>query len=343
MKGKPLNMWVTAGLFALLYTLIFKTLLTAWINPQGNEFTFKEYGISLGEAIISLGSLYLAYTITKKFFSRSSLGYQYAIILLLSILINASLFLPYWVFFVRLLLHGLPTDKEAYAGEVWSRTLSLHVPIAVIIMISLYNNYAHKTELQLVNVQKALAETQLKNLQQQVDPHFLFNSLNILCALIKIDPDKSVVFTQKLSEIYRFFLKNQKDILFSLKEELDFVYNYFYLVEVRFGKAFTVNIQNRSSSGFESIYIIPGTIQLLVENVIKHNTANDEQPIEIMITIGDDNISVVNAVVKKENRTSGYGLNNLATRYKLFNKENVNFFEKNGMFYVQIPLIKNAA
>jgi LytS/YehU family sensor histidine kinase len=80
---------------------------------------------------------------------------------------------------------------------------------------------------------------------------------------------------------------------------------------------------------------------LLVENVIKHNTADDEFPIRIKIVIAENKIAVENRISKKENTKSGFGLNNLATRYRLFNKEQVSFFEKDGQFHVHVPLIKN--
>lgn len=220
-------------------------------------------------------------------------------------------------------------------------TTGLHLPIAIIAITSLYNAHAHKAQTQLLNVQRVLVETQFKNLQQQVNPHFLFNSLNILSALIKLDTNKSILFTQKLAEVYRFFLKTQKEVLISLREELQFVNNYFFLVTCRFGKAFRLDVQHDSGTSCNDLYVIPGTLQLLVENAVKHNTANEEFPVIIKIKTDDNTLTVLNLISKKENTESGYGLSNLALRYQLLNKEKVNYFEREGIFCVQIPLLKN--
>ncbi|MEJ7822050.1 MAG: histidine kinase [Chitinophagaceae bacterium] len=340
MKRKPLNVWMAAGLFAVLYALVFKTILTAWINPKGNAFTFLEYSILIGEVLFSLGSLYIALLIINKFLPKLLLGFRYGIILLLSSVIFLTIFLPYWVLFVRSFIHGLPTDRSAYALEAWSRILTLHLPISIISIISLYNHQAHKKELQLLGVQKALAETQLKNLQQQVDPHFLFNSLNILSALIKLDAERAVLFTQKLSEVYRFFLKTQKETVISLKEEIELVNDYFFLITCRFGKAFQLKVNQHINIIHENFYIIPGTLQLLVENVIKHNIADEKSPTIVEIKMEENKLIISNPISLKDNVSSGYGLNNLISRYQLLNGGKVDTFIKSGYFYVQVPLIK---
>ncbi|MBA3674988.1 MAG: hypothetical protein H0W75_08565 [Chitinophagaceae bacterium] len=162
MKRKPLNVWMAAGLFAVLYALVFKTILTAWINPKGNAFTFLEYSILIGEVLFSLGSLYIALLIINKFLPKLLLGFRYGIILLLSSVIFVTIFLPYWVLFVRSFIHGLPTDRSAYALEAWSRILTLHLPISIISIISLYNHQAHKKNYNYLEYKRHLLKLSLK-------------------------------------------------------------------------------------------------------------------------------------------------------------------------------------
>jgi LytS/YehU family sensor histidine kinase len=220
-------------------------------------------------------------------------------------------------------------------------TTGLHLGIAIITITSLYNSHVHKVEIRLSKLESLSSEAQLKNLQQQVHPHFLFNSLNILTALIKIDVERSVLFTQKLSEVYRFFLRTQKEVVISLEDELAFLHDYFYLVNCRFGNAFQLRIEGADAVLHDELFLIPGTLQLLVENAIKHNTASEEMPILISINVEEDQIVVANPVVKKQSHSSGYGLNNLVERYQLLRNEKIDYFEEEGVFTVCIPLIKN--
>jgi two-component system, LytTR family, sensor kinase len=339
MKNKFFNTWRSAIAIILLYDMFFFVVLNI-LNPEGNEWTFTGFLILTGNSLISIGTLYLSFRLTQRYFKKRSLGFRYVLAFFISLPVFLGLYLFYWVFLVRLMIYGRDTDTSAYAGQLFYVSTGMYLPIACIILTSIYYSQAHKTEMQLVKTQGLMAETQLKNLQQQVDPHFLFNSLNILSALIKLDTERSVLFTQKLSEVYRFFLNTQKDLVISLQEELSFVKNYFYLVECRFGNSFQLDIDKSLAVIAENHYVIPGTIQMLVENVIKHNSANESIPIVIRIATEDDKLIVTNRVDKKENSGSGYGLNNLFARYELLNKEKVSYFEKDAMFHVYIPLIK---
>lgn len=341
MEKKALNSWAIAGVVGFLYSGFYWVLLNI-INPAGNDWTFLEFVWSTGTAAISMGCIFLCYAFVNRFFRRMSLGYRYIFMLLLSIPLFCLIYLPYWVSFLRHDIYHVPTDPKLYGSQLLTLTTGQHLPIAIIAIASLYNAQAHKAQLHLLNVQNVLAETQLKNLQQQVDPHFLFNSLNILSALIKLDADKSVLFTQKLSDVYRFFLRTQKDVLISLEEELQFVNDYFFLIECRFGFAFQLAVQHDSAISCDELYLIPGTLQLLVENVVKHNTANEASPIVIEITISNQLLIITNRLQKKENVSTGYGLINLVLRYQLLNKK-LGYFERDGMFRVEVPLLKNIA
>lgn len=340
MKPETINSWLLAVVVAIFYDGFYFVLLNL-INPKGNDWTILEFVTLLGESAISIGAIYLAHLFTRNYFRRVSLGYRYAIMLLLSVPVFCVTYLPYWVVLVRRTLYGLPTDTTAYAGQLFSATNGLHIPTSIIIIISLYNTYVHQTEMQLVRSNNLIAETQLKNLQQQIDPHFLFNSLNILSALIRLDADKSVLFTRKLSEVYRFLLNTQRDALIPVDEEIAFVKDYFFLINCRFGEAFRLKVDGETGLRPAHLYIVPGTLQLLVENAIKHNVASEEKPITVLVTVKEDSVSVVNAISKKENATSGFGLKNLSMRYKFINEGRIDYFERKGSFHVFVPLFKN--
>lgn len=340
-KHSPvLNSWYIAGVVGALYSSLWFVVLNL-LNPKGNEWKLSHLAISVGTSALSLGCLYLSYRITSYLYGRMAFWRHYMLMLLISLPLFCALYLFYWVMLIRRMVYGLKTDLSAYPGQLFTLITSLHLVIAIITISSLYNQQVHKVEMQLAKVQSLAAETQLQNLQQQVDPHFLFNSLNILAALIRIDTERSVQFTQKLSEVYRFFLKTKKEVLVSLEEELSFLHDYFYLVRCRFGDAFILEVDNNTHDPARC-YIMPGTLQLLIENVIKHNVAEEARPITISITLKGDRLTVTNLVAPKENTTtSGHGLQNLNARYQLLNGQALSWQEQEGVFLVQVPLIKN--
>ncbi|HET9056175.1 MAG TPA: histidine kinase [Chitinophagaceae bacterium] len=260
--------------------------------------------------------------------------------LLLSIPLFIFIYLYYQIEWLSV-VEGLKTDKGWHPSQAFSLLKGLHFPASLIAIFLLYHDRLLKDNLEISQMQNALAETQLKNLQRQVDPHFLFNSLNILAALINQDEEKSVVFTQRLSEIYRFFLATQKKPFISLKDELKIADDYFYLISVRFGQAFKLNIKIETALEVSNLHIVPGTLQSLIENAVKHNIADEKFPIDIDIIIQNESLKVINKIVRKENQNSGLGLSNLEARYLLLEKKAVRYGEKDGFFYVEIPLIKN--
>lgn len=342
MKRRLLNTWLTAAAVAVLYDGFYFVLLNL-INPQGNQWTVSEFVILVAKSLISIGTIYSSYFISQKYLVRLSLGLRLALMLLMSIPVFCVTYLPFWVLLIRKGIYGLTTDSAVYAGQLASSVYGLHIPIGVIIIIFLYSRHTYQTELRLIKTQNLATETELRNLQQQIDPHFLFNSLNILSALIRLDTEKSARFTQKLSEVYRFLLKTGKESVISVEEELSFVADYFYLVQCRFGTAFELEIVTKEKADIGHLYIVPGSLQLLVENVIKHNRADEQHPILIGVVINEDQLTVTNRIAKKESNTSGYGLSSLAMRYQLLNSNQMVVDETEESFCVFIPLLKNLA
>ncbi|HET9056177.1 MAG TPA: histidine kinase [Chitinophagaceae bacterium] len=338
MTIKEKNIWPIAIGIGLIYGLILFVFIT-WAFPEGNKGTLLEFFHTSVTMLISIGCLYLSLFLVKRFTKKLAPVNQYLLMLLISILPFCFTYLCFWVGF-RYVFAGLNTDKAWYLGQISWILTKHHLPVSLVTTFLLYHNRLQKDNLEISKIQNALTETQLKNLQRQVDPHFLFNSLNILTALIKMDKERSAVFTQKLSEIYRFFLATQKESLISLKDELKMVDDYFYLISVRFGQAFKLNIKTETSLETSKLYIVPGTLQSLIENAVKHNIADEKSPIDIDIIIQNDSLKVVNKISRKESPNSGLGLSNLETRYLLINKKVIRYGEKEGFFYVEIPLIK---
>ncbi len=182
---------------------------------------------------------------------------------------------------------------------------------------------------------------QYETLKRQVNPHFLFNSLNSLSSLVKKDPDLSEKFIQKLSSVYRYILENEEIEMVPLSTELEFVSNFFYLQKIRDEEKISLKVE---LNGNGNVQILPVSIQLLVENALKHNSATRKNPLEITIHFeGLDKLVVRNNLQKKTqlNGSSKKGLKNLNERCKLILQREIEVLETNEEFVVKVPVRLN--
>ena len=183
-------------------------------------------------------------------------------------------------------------------------------------------------------------QQQLDNLKGKVNPHFLFNSLNTLSSLIYIDPAKAEQFVEELSAVYRYMLKNNEDDLATLKEEIDFINSYFILIKIRFadGISTSVDVDQELNN-----YKLPAiSLQILVENAIKHNIISKSEPLHISLSTQNETLVVSNNLQKKPQTLGSekMGLNYIISKYALVNKKGVEIDEGQEYFTVRLPLIK---
>lgn len=177
-------------------------------------------------------------------------------------------------------------------------------------------------------------------LKNQTDPHFLFNSLNSLNGLIGYDDERAHEYVMQLSSVFRYTI--QEHSVVSLSDELEFTESYIYLMKIRYGDAFSVNIQ--IPAGHPEYYILPFAIQTLVENAVKHNIVSLQKPLNLIIKMTEDETIMVenNLQPRQDVRDgNGLGLSNLNERYWLMFRENINMQTDDSLFRVEIPLIKN--
>ena len=198
----------------------------------------------------------------------------------------------------------------------------------------------HSQQMLLEN-QKLLAENmrnRYEALKNQLNPHFLFNTLNTLDGLIDFDNEKAHHYLQNLSSSFRYTIQNKE--ITTLREELNFVKSHAYLMKIRYGD--NLSIKYNIDEKYCDFLIMPISLQLLIENAIKHNVINDKRPLTILIETTESNtIKVSNTIQPKINAEAGegVGLANLVERYNLlFGKEVL--ITKNGVFAVEIPLIE---
>ncbi len=193
---------------------------------------------------------------------------------------------------------------------------------------------------QLLKMQKENLQSQFEVLKQQVNPHFLFNSLNVLTSLIKIDPDLAESFTERLSKVYRYVLENKEKDVVSLSTELEFLNSYIFLLEIRFMKKLFIQIN--IDKLYYDYQILPIAIQLIIENAIKHNTFSKVQPLKIEIFVDDkQRLNIINNLNLRETKlvSTGVGLENINRRYALVSDHKPEFIKTNDQFIAKLPLL----
>ncbi|HYH14300.1 MAG TPA: histidine kinase [Flavisolibacter sp.] len=186
--------------------------------------------------------------------------------------------------------------------------------------------------------------SQFESLKAQVNPHFLFNCLNSLSSLITQDPNKAEDFVDEMSNVYRYLLRNNEQGLVTIETEIQYIRSYFHLQKTRFGDAIALNI-DIDDECWECL-IPPLTLQMLLENAIKHNVLRKASPLRIEITGRDGFLSVRNNIQLKSKQyiiSTKIGLANIASKYKLLNKSDILIYNDGIYFEVGLPLIENAA
>lgn len=193
--------------------------------------------------------------------------------------------------------------------------------------------------LETAQLKRANIESQLEGLKSQVNPHFLFNSLNTLTYIIPEDPEKAVHFVRQLSKVYRYILEIREKQLIPLAEELTFMKSYLFLLKERFGD----NICIRKVIPEENLQdqVVPLSLQILMENCVKHNIISKQRPLEIDVHIEGKYLVVRNNLQLKHQETvsTQIGLQNIRNRYAFFTKEKVDIQATDGYFQVRLPLI----
>lgn len=177
-------------------------------------------------------------------------------------------------------------------------------------------------------------------LKDQLNPHFLFNSLNVLSNLVYENADRSAEFIQQLSKVYRYVLDVQREQLVSLNRELDFADHYLSLQKIRFENSLEYFIDVHPN---QELYLPPLSLQLLLENAIKHNTASRERPLKIMIQQENDDLVVRNVLQPKISQDSfgnGIGLENIIKRYALLSYKSPTIRKTESEFIVMLPLLQ---
>ncbi len=229
---------------------------------------------------------------------------------------------------------GAPSNVVSFIATLIMSSLVITIYEALSFYIQLQRSVAEKAVLERQNV-----ESQLEGLRNQVNPHFLFNSLNTLSYLIPEDADKAVRFVQQMSKVYRYVLESRDSKTILLSEELAFLKSYIFLLKERFGENLQIDL--RDIDGREFSAIVPLTLQMLFENAIKHNIISTEKPLHIEVFAENGHLVVRNNLQRKNQvmDSTGVGLQNIKDRYRILTDCDVDVIVSREYFTVILPVI----
>ncbi len=262
--------------------------------------------------------------------------------LALPVLVNIA-----WV--LRLSIRYLIDGKFLYFGTAVELSRNIGIQIFYhFIYFAVYEGWYilrqwRRDTVETSTLEKISLQSQLTSLQHQVNPHFLFNSLNSLSSLISESPVRADAFLEELTTVFRYLLQANDHRLVPLRNEMDFIRSYCHLLKARYQTGLILDLTTNSIH--DSLLIPPLTLQVLIENAVRYNIILPEQPLHIrMHTTPDGLLHVANTLQRKTIRveTAGAGLNNLATRFELLNEGKLTIEEKSGWFVVSLPLIKES-
>jgi sensor histidine kinase YesM len=191
------------------------------------------------------------------------------------------------------------------------------------------------------NLKKENLQSQLEGLKGQVNPHFLFNSLNSLSSLISEDPEKAEKFLDEMSKVYRYLLRTNEEGLTTLDSEMQFIQSYFHMLKTRYGDG--LDMETKIDEHYMNYQLPPLTLQMLVENAVKHNMILKDNPLKILImTTNSGKLIVSNNLQRKDRMVSSnkVGLTNIVNKYRLMKQEEISVRDDGKEFAVVVPLIQ---
>tara|TARA_R110002051_G_scaffold4683_7_gene26031 strand:+ start:31452 stop:32774 length:1323 start_codon:yes stop_codon:yes gene_type:complete len=243
--------------------------------------------------------------------------------------------------FTEVVLFGM--DFNTFITTEKSEYYIYALVITLIVSLFLHAFYFYKalqeTKVKEQKIIAGSASAKFDALKNQLDPHFLFNSLNVLTSLIEEDPVQAQKFTTSLSKVYRYVLEQKSKNLISVDEELQFAKTYVRLLKMRFEDSIIFEIPDKALN--PEAKIVPLSLQLLLENAVKHNVVTSSKPLHIKIFEEDGYLYVTNNLQEKQvvKKSSGVGLQNIRQRYAILTKKEMQIFKTAKEFKVRLPML----
>lgn len=337
-KNQLIQVLFAATISAIIGTLFLRIGSHTWKIAISHYLWNAGYSLCLGLSLFANGAVFK--NVEQKYISWKEFPVKSVSIALFFHFAYSSFVIFFWNWLWFIVLRDETWSQFLTFG--WYIIIGEYIVLVILTAIIYAKSFFNEWIEEVVQGEKLKQEAialQYQVMQNQVNPHFLFNSLNALGSLIDIDPQKAKLFTRELSMFYRELLYFKDKELISLSEELRFVEKYIYLQKIRFESNFNVTIDIKDEKGFE---IIPMSLQMMIENAIKHNIISKDKPLRVVI--GQNNSSelfVENNLQLRENVTgsNNIGLKNLTERYRFLTGKDMTVTKNENCFRVTIPLI----
>lgn len=246
--------------------------------------------------------------------------------------------------FTEVILFGMEFERFIATEEPSYYLVAMVVTLVVSLFLHAFYFYnaLQDTKVKEQKIIAGSASAKFDALKNQLDPHFLFNSLNVLTSLIEEDPIQAQKFTTSLSKVYRYVLEQKSKNLISVDEELQFARTYVRLLKMRFEDSIVFEIPENAMD--PEAKIVPLSLQLLLENAVKHNVVTATKPLHIKIYEEDGYLYVTNNLQEKQvvKKRSGVGLQNIRQRYAILTKKEIHIFKSATEFKVRLPMLINS-
>ncbi|HEY0750302.1 MAG TPA: histidine kinase [Chitinophagaceae bacterium] len=326
----PMSILMNSFLYGKLY----------WTNPEILIVTTLISFSILALAFLSYGAI--AISLRERFPADAQLNKRLMIAIAVFVIMSAviiSLLLRSYEYFHLYDYRFSESDFLKVFGAFVTMNVFLTFLNEGVSMFEKYQSTSRETEL----LKKEYTQSQLLGLKSQMNPHFLFNSLNTLSSLIHEDPEHAEEFLDEMSKVYRYLLKTNDEQLVSLHTELQFIKSYYYLLQSRMGDALSLNIEVQESK--KELLLPPLTLQLLLENIVNNNCISKSEPLSITIAEDGDWLEIKNNVQPK---VSGgcveidiAGIENISNKFLLLCQKKVELVQTATRNMIRIPLIQN--
>jgi len=326
---------------SMVFAIIFSAFLGDDLNVRNVIVTFfvsclYSFGLGFGNGFINV-------FLDKKWdwLEQTNLRVYYGILATILYTIPVVLAINYFIFVV---LQDVTLEVFFGARMLWVHLFYIILSLGVSTFLQARSfmvqwKKASKFEITQQKIIAGTANAKFESLKNQIDPHFLFNSLNVLSSLIEENPDNAQRFTTSLSKIYRYVLEQKDKELVSVEDELSFAKTYMNLLKMRFENSLFYELPTENIN--PEAKVVPLSLQLLLENTVKHNVVSEQKPLHIRIFIDGDCLAIQNDFQKKEvlQDRQGVGLQNIVNRYAIVTNRKVVIEQNEENFTVKIPIL----
>jgi len=343
MKGSPIKKKIP-GKLGTLAGILGLALLITLLFFRNYDQGFREFILSYAWSLVIcatqwLGNSYIFGLLDKKYSWKDHLWKRAIWGSLAIIAYSATAFVVVQVVMYKLVVGSLPENPVSWGlRSSYAAILISFVVCLIFVAVAFFQNWK-KSLLEAESFKAEMLAYKYESLQNQINPHFLFNSFNVLSDLVYEDQKKAVGFITQLSQLFRYVLDSRDKELVPVREELEFIQAYIYLLKTRFEDKLSIQLDFEAS---DEEMLVPMTLQLLIENCVKHNEISASQPLIVRILRIEDYIKVENTLQPKplgeESRKTG--LSNISQQYKYFTDKGVIITETDRSYAVAVPLIK---